>query len=140
MLCRRSDVGGAKIATTRLIRFARDGKLATRDHMTCSIGRVAAVSVAVATGFPAVPSRAQPQPAASIVTCVNPSSGTTWTINIDYRRATVDDNNALISASDIAWRDREQRNFTLDRTSGKLTVIVASSTGGYMLFDRCKLP
>ncbi len=101
----------------------------------------ALLSVAVAMCFLVAPSQAQPRPPASIVTCVNPSSGTTWEINIDYNHATVDDNPASISGSEISWRDRRDRwNYRLDRQTGKLTVIVASSTGGYMQFDRCKLP
>lgn len=99
------------------------------------------VSVAVAMCFLMDPSRAQPRPPASIVTCVNPSSGTTWEIDIDYNHATVDDNPASISESEISWRDRRDRwNYSLNRKTGKLTIIVASSTGGYMQFDRCKLP
>jgi hypothetical protein len=105
------------------------------------LGHEAALSVAVLMGFLVDPSRAQPRPPASIVTCVNPSSGTTWEINIDYNRATVDDNPASISAAEISWRDRKDRwSYTLDRKTGKLTVIVASSTGGYTQFDRCKVP
>lgn len=101
----------------------------------------APLCVAVLIGALVQPARAQPRPPASIVTCVNPSSGTTWEVNIDYNRATVDNNPASISASEISWRDRRDRwNYTLDRKTGKLTVIVASSTGGYMQFDRCKLP
>lgn len=75
------------------------------------------------------------------MTCANPTSGTTWEINIDYNHATVDDNPARISDSEISWRDRkDQWNYTLDRKTGKLTSIVASSTGGYMQFYRCRLP
>jgi len=101
----------------------------------------APVSVAALMCFLVDPGLAQPRPPTSIVTCVNPSSGTTWEINIDYDRATVDDNPASVSASEISWRDRRDRwNYTLDRKTGQLTVIVASSTGGYTQFDRCKLP
>jgi len=110
-------------------------------EMILLIGRAAPVSVALMMCFLVDPSRAQPRPPASIVTCVNPSSGATWAINIDYNRATVDDNPASISASEISWRDsRDRWNYTLDRKTGQLTVIVASSTGGYTQFDRCKLP
>ena len=35
---------------------------------------------------------------------------------------------------------RTVRNYTLDRKSGDLTVIVASSMGGNIWFNRCKLP
>lgn len=109
--------------------------------MILLIRRAAPVSVAVLMCFLAASGWAQPRPPASIVTCVNPSSGTTWEINIDYNRATVDDNPASISEAEISWRDRRDRwNYTLNRKTGELTIIVASSTGGYMQFDRCKLP
>jgi hypothetical protein len=122
-------------------RFAIDGKLAKGGGMIFSIRYAAPVTVAVAMCFLVAPSHAQLRLPASIVTCVNPSSGTTWEINIDYSHSTVDKNPASISESEIAWRDRKDRwNYTLDRKTGQLTVIVASSTGGYMQFDRCKLP
>ena len=75
------------------------------------------------------------------ITCTNPASGATWQISIDYDRATVDANPARISDAEISWRDAKDRwNYTLDRRSGALTVIVASSTGGYFLHDHCRLP
>jgi len=122
-------------------RFAIERNLAIGGEMTLLIGRAALLGVALLMCSLVDPSRAQPRPPASSITCVNPSSGTTWAINIDYSRATVDDNPASITASEISWRDRRDRwNYTLDRTTGELTVVVASSTGGYTLFDRCKLP
>jgi hypothetical protein len=109
--------------------------------MTFSFRYTVPVTAALTTCLLVAPGRAQPQRPVSTVTCVNPSSGTTWEINIDYSRSTVDENPASISESEIAWRDRKDRwNYTLDRKTGQLTVIVASSTGGYMQFDRCKLP
>jgi len=52
----------------------------------------------------------------------------------------VDSNPARISAAEISWHDAtDGGNYTLDRKSGNLTVIVASSTGGYFLRDRCNL-
>jgi hypothetical protein len=110
-------------------------------EMNLLIRCAAPASVAVLMCLRVDPGWAQPRPTASVVTCVNPSSGTTWEINIDYNRATVDENPARISASEISWRDsRDRWNYTLDRKTGELTVIVASSTGGYTQFDRCKLP
>jgi hypothetical protein len=51
----------------------------------------------------------------------------------------VDANPARINEASISWRDRSDGgNYTLDRKSGKLTVVVASSTGGYFLYDVCK--
>ena len=74
------------------------------------------------------------------VTCTNPHSGATWQIRIDYVRGTVDSNPARISDAKISWHDgRDGGNYTLDRKSGRLTVIVASSTGGYFLYDQCRL-
>jgi hypothetical protein len=76
----------------------------------------------------------------STISCTNPSSGTTWQIRIDYVRGTVDSNPARISDAKISWHDaRDGGNYTLDRKSGRLTVIVASSTGGYFLYDQCRL-
>lgn len=74
------------------------------------------------------------------VTCVNPASGTRWQIRIDYDRRTVDSNSANISGSEISWRDASDGdNYTLDRKSGDLTMVAASSTGGYFLHHHCEL-
>jgi hypothetical protein len=74
------------------------------------------------------------------VTCTNPASGTNWQIRIDYERSTVDSYPASITEGKISWHDASDGgNYTLDRKSGNLTVVVASSTGGYFLYDRCKL-
>lgn len=74
------------------------------------------------------------------LTCTNPASGAHWQIKIDYDRQTVDANPARISDGEISWHDASDGgNYTLDRASGKLTVIVASSTGGYFLYDHCDL-
>ncbi len=91
-----------------------------------------------AAGIPAM--SAQAQKGETAVSCTNPYSGVTWQIRIDYGRSTVDGNPARISDSEISWRDRaDGGNYTLDRKSGNLTVIAASSTGGFFLHDRCKL-
>jgi len=74
------------------------------------------------------------------ITCTNVASGTSWQIKVDYDKGTVDSNPARISDAEISWRDpSDGGNYTLDRKSAKLTAIVASSTGGYSLFHRCKL-
>jgi hypothetical protein len=76
----------------------------------------------------------------SAITCTNPASGTQWQIKVDYDHSTVDSNPARISDGNISWHDASDGgNYTLDRKSGNLTVVVASSTGGYFLYDRCKL-
>jgi hypothetical protein len=74
------------------------------------------------------------------VTCTNPLSGASWQIKIDYDKRTVDSNPASISDVEIFWHDpTDGGNYTLDRKSGKLTVIIASSTAGHFLYDQCQL-
>jgi hypothetical protein len=74
------------------------------------------------------------------ITCSNLASGATWQVRIDYDRRTADSNPARISDARISWHNASDGgNYTLDRASGELTVIVASSTGGYSLHHRCKL-
>ena len=76
----------------------------------------------------------------SAVTCTNPASGARWQIHIDYERRTVDSYPARITDAHITWRDASDGgNYTLNRRSGDLTVVVASSTGGYFLHDQCTL-
>jgi hypothetical protein len=78
--------------------------------------------------------------AESALTCTNPASGARWQIRIDYERSTVDSYPARITEADISWHDASDGgNYTLNRSSGNLTVVVASSTGGYFLHDRCQL-
>ena len=98
--------------------------------------RIAALAAAMAV--PAISGDAQPGKTA--ITCTNPASGASWQISIDYGRGTVDANPARISDAKISWHDAtDGGNYTLDRKSGKLTVIVASSTGGYFLYHHCRL-
>jgi hypothetical protein len=79
-------------------------------------------------------------PAATVLLCTNPVSHASWRIHIDFDKRTVDSNPARISDTSISWRDRSDGgNYTLDRQSGELTVVLASSTGGYFLHDRCAL-
>lgn len=74
------------------------------------------------------------------ITCTNPVSGASWQIRIDYDRSIVDSNPARISDATISWRNaKDGGNYTLDRKSGNLTVIVASSTGGAFFYDHCRL-
>ena len=89
----------------------------------------------------AVPRQACAQQGEVAVTCTNPYSGATWQIRIDYEHSTVDANPARISNDEIVWHDtKDGGNYTLDRASGKLTVVLPSSTGGFFLHDQCTLP
>jgi hypothetical protein len=79
-----------------------------------------------------------PSGAATMI-CANVTSGASWQIKIDYGRGTVDANPARITDRRVSWHDAgDGGNYTLDRKSGDLTVIVASSTGGFILHHLCK--
>jgi hypothetical protein len=83
---------------------------------------------------------AEPQHGPVAVTCTNPYSGVTWQIKINYDQHTVDANPAEIDEATISWRDSANGwRYALDRKTGKLTVTVASATGGNFLYDSCKL-
>ena len=73
------------------------------------------------------------------ITCTNPTSGANWQVRIDFDRNTVDTHPADITEAQISWHTADGENYKLDRKSGNLTVIIASSTGGYFLHDTCKL-
>jgi hypothetical protein len=76
----------------------------------------------------------------SAAICTNPYSGTSWQIKIDYDRSTVDSNPAQINDATISWHGASDGwNYTLDRKSGDLTIVLASATGGNFLYDHCKL-
>jgi hypothetical protein len=94
---------------------------------------------ALAVGI-SVPTFGGEGPRETAITCTNPASGANWQIRIDYDRKTVDSYPASMSEAKISWRDaKEGFNYTLDRKSGDLTVVFASSTGGSFFYDHCKL-
>jgi hypothetical protein len=107
----------------------------------CGIaGLTAALGGVLLSLLPARAGADGPQQGERTVTCTNLVSGASWQIKIDFGRGTVDANPARISAAKISWHDMgDGGNYTLDRKSGDLTVIVASSTGGYFLHDHCRL-
>jgi hypothetical protein len=101
---------------------------------------LAAGIAGLAAGVAVSATNGEQQPSEIAITCTNPASGATWQIRIDYARGTVDSNPARISDIAISWHDaKDGGNYKLDRISGNLTVVVASSTGGYFLYDRCTL-
>lgn len=99
----------------------------------------AAASGAFTLAVAAVGMSMEAQHGETAIMCTNPVSGTSWQIRIDYDQSTVDSNPARIRDATISWHDaKDGGNYTLDRKSGNLTVIVASSTGGSFLYDRCR--
>jgi len=108
-------------------------------HIAAVLAALTTSALATSALIPAA--GAQSPPHISVLTCTNPASGTTWQITIDYDHATVDTYPAKLNDAEITWRDpKDLWNYTLDRKTGELTVVVASSTGGYFLHDMCKLP
>jgi hypothetical protein len=101
-------------------------------RLVAGIGLLAAAAAAPVSG-------AEPPAREVAITCNNVASGASFQIRIDYGRSTVDTHPAEISVGKISWRDENRWNYTLDRKSGNLTVILASSTGGSFLYNRCKL-
>jgi len=104
------------------------------------VGRLAVGIGVLVIGWATVASGGEEQHGETAVTCANVSSGSSWQIRIDYGKSTVDSNPARISDAQISWRDASDGgNYTLDRKSGDLTAIVASSTGGAFFYHHCKL-
>jgi hypothetical protein len=114
------------------------GRRAARVRPTV-LTRLAAGIGALAAGM-AVAVSGEVQRGETTITCTNLASGASWPIRIDYDKGMVDSNPARISDAQISWHDaNDGGNYTLDRKSAKLTVVVASSTGGYFLYHRCRL-
>jgi len=103
--------------------------------------RALAAGIACLTAGLAVPAiNGDAQESEIAITCTNPVGGASWQIRIDYRKATVDSQPATITGAEVSWFDpKDGGNYTLDRKSGGLTAIVASSTGGYFRRGRCSL-
>jgi hypothetical protein len=98
------------------------------------------IGAGLAAGLAAPMKSGAARESGTAITCINPVSGASWQIVIDYRKATVDAYPAEITRSEISWFDpKDGGHYTLDRTSGALTASVASSTGGYFRHDRCRL-
>ena len=104
----------------------------SKTRLALGIGLLAAV---LPVGAPAL----EASHGVASMTCTNTSSGATWQVKLDYDHATADSYPARISETQISWKDASDGgNYTLDRKSGELTVVFASSTGGYFLHHRCK--
>jgi hypothetical protein len=129
--------GGQGMIKMSAVAYERGRRLRRRPASArLRAATVAAFALAAVGRAPA----AEAQHGQTTIVCENSASGTSWQINVDFDRRTVDGYPATIDNTTIAWRDPgDQGNYTLDRKSGNLRVAVPSSTGGYFLHDRCKL-
>ena len=128
--------GPARFAEVR--DFGMDQRRAMRTKIMHQ-NRIFAVGIAaLSAALVAVPLAGNAEGRKTAMTCTNPVSGVFWKIAIDFDKATVDSNKAEITEAKISWFDpTDGGNYTLDRRSGDLTAIVASSTGGYFRRSRC---
>jgi hypothetical protein len=106
-----------------------------REYFRSGLWFGAALAVA---GTPALPSFGA-EGTESVLNCTNLASGVGWQIKINFQARTVDANPARITTTTISWLDpTDGRRYSLDRSTGNLTVAIASSTGGYFIHDRCR--
>ena len=109
-------------------------------HPTRTMSRAPVLAIlALAAAAGALAPASWARAAGTAIDCTNPASGATWQIVVDEEKGTVDSFPAEIDGAKVKWRDsRDGWIYKLDRDSGKLTVYVASATGGWLVFDRCK--
>jgi hypothetical protein len=91
---------------------------------------IAGCETRVSTPKPAI------SPNAARIECVNPDNGFAWTLRLSQTAGTVDGWPARFGTERIFWRDSNS-GYELELANGALTIVRASSTGGYTSFDRC---
>jgi len=76
----------------------------------------------------------------AVLRCTNPVSGATWDMPIDFENNTANSFPATFTDNSIDWHDVSHGgHYSFDRVSGGLTVIYASSMGGFSLKLTCRL-
>jgi len=127
--------------------MAADGAISRSAATSGGRKRLSAFIRGLWAGIAVLTASASPVPAFGakqaplVLDCTNLVSGAGWQIKIDFDAQTVDSNPARISTTEIRWYDAtDHGNYTLDRKTGSLTAVFASSTGGYFIHDRCRLP
>jgi hypothetical protein len=77
-------------------------------------------------------------PGTARIHCVNPANNYAWNIAVDEAGRKIDGHPATFQGPLIDWTDpSDGSNVEFDRSSGKLTITRASSTGGAMNFYAC---
>ncbi len=101
--------------------------------------RLGALVAAVAIGGLATSARPGPAiAAATAFRCINQESGARWTLHVDFDHGTVDGYPASVGPREISWHDTQDQSFySLDRATGDLKMVRASSLGGWELHAVC---
>jgi hypothetical protein len=114
--------------------MASGSTIVTRATSAAAAGLIGCATLAVPTSAGEGNS-----PNSTVFTCANPASGASWQLAVDYVRNTVDAHPAKISHGEISWFDPTDGSAnTLNRATGYLTASIASSTGGYFRYARCR--
>jgi hypothetical protein len=102
--------------------------------------RVRLLCAAAAIGGLAISAEIESARAApAVFRCTNDVSGAQWNVTIDFDHATADSYPAAITRRQIYWHNTADQGFySLDRNTGDLTILRASSTGGYEQHVRCR--
>jgi hypothetical protein len=102
--------------------------------------RIGAISAAVAIVGVTISAPLQPAAAtATVFRCTNNVSGAQWNVIIDFDNATADSYPAEITGRQIYWHNTADQGFYyLNRITGDLTILRASSTGGYEQHVSCR--
>jgi hypothetical protein len=83
------------------------------------------------------PERAAAAP--TVFHCTNTESGAKWSLRVDFDHGTADSYPATITAREISWHDTaDQAFYTLNRATGDLKILRASSMGGWEHHDVCR--
>jgi hypothetical protein len=145
MRCTARPPTTSKAADARTIRADRGAEAASpRPFSASGVGatltRLAVVLALTGCGRGEPTGKLVIGSGATLIRCVNLASGASWTIDLDAARQMADGQRAEFGLSTVHWRDPVNTgDYELDRVSGKLTVIRASSTGGYTLFYACSV-
>jgi hypothetical protein len=72
------------------------------------------------------------------LSCTNSANGARFPVVVDLDHALVDGQPATITDTLVTWRDPKGGTYELERTTGKLQLRSASSTGGFFIHFTCK--
>jgi len=101
-------------------------------------GLAAGLFAALAGGLPRVADGQAAAAGLMHLTCVNTVGGASFSIVVDLDQKLVDALPATVSGNWITWHDPNRGYLDLERSTLKLDIRNASSTGGYFLHYLCR--